>query len=190
MVFLMNLTFMIFWAPLQFLNVYRFYDETIAHWPHFVDLFFVCHILAVSRSFVNPIIYTCTNSKYREGFAHFLCCCCMPLSANARSGSAAAMVGAAPISTASAQALRRPNNQIFQHQRSAQKRYEQPHKQSNRDDHHNNQQQQHERDKLNPQMHKSAAAVVAEQINHEQSHQESSPPLSQSHHQQQITPLL
>jgi hypothetical protein len=76
MVFLMVLTFMIFWAPLQFLTVYRFYDDQIAYSKYFGDIFFVCHIIAVSRSFVNPFIYTGTNSKYREGFKYFICCMC------------------------------------------------------------------------------------------------------------------
>ena len=73
---MMVLTFMIFWAPLHFLNVYRFYDEKIAYSKYFGDIFFVCHILAVSRSFVNPIIYAWTNSRFRDGLKYFLCCDC------------------------------------------------------------------------------------------------------------------
>jgi hypothetical protein len=73
----MVLTFMIFWAPLHFLNVYRFYDKNIAANRHFGDLFFVCHILAVSRSFVNPFIYAWTNLKFRNGFKYFLLCYCL-----------------------------------------------------------------------------------------------------------------
>jgi hypothetical protein len=73
----MVLTFMIFWAPLQFLTVYRFYDDQIAYSKYFGDIFFVCHIIAVSRSFINPFIYTSTNSKYREGFKYFICCFCI-----------------------------------------------------------------------------------------------------------------
>ena len=72
----MVLTFMVFWTPLHFLNVYRFYDERIGYSRYFSDLFFVCHILAVSRSFVNPFIYAWTNSKFRKGFVYFSCCYC------------------------------------------------------------------------------------------------------------------
>ena len=76
MCFMMVLTFMMFWAPLHFLNVYRFYDETIAYSKYFGDLFFVCHIIAVSRSFVNPIIYAWTNIRFREGLKYFMRCYC------------------------------------------------------------------------------------------------------------------
>ncbi len=76
MCFMMVLTFMMFWAPLQFLNVYRFYDENISYSKHFGDLFFVCHIIAVSRSFVNPIIYAWTNIRFRHGLKYFICCYC------------------------------------------------------------------------------------------------------------------
>jgi hypothetical protein len=76
MCFMMVATFMMFWAPLHFLNVYRFYDETIAYSKHFGDLFFVCHIIAVSRSFVNPIIYAWTNIRFRHGLKYFVCCYC------------------------------------------------------------------------------------------------------------------
>lgn len=77
MCFMMVLTFMIFWAPLHFLNVYRFYDENIAYSKYFGDLFFVCHLLAVSRSFVNPFIYAWINTKFRHGLKYFLCCWCL-----------------------------------------------------------------------------------------------------------------
>jgi len=76
MCFMMVLTFMMFWAPLQFLNVYRFYDENISYSRHFGDLFFVCHIIAVSRSFVNPIIYAWTNIRFRHGLKYFVFCYC------------------------------------------------------------------------------------------------------------------
>lgn len=75
MCFMMVLTFMIFWAPLHFLNIYRFYDESIIFSKYFGDLFFVCHILAVSRSFVNPFIYAWINPKFRDGLKYFLCYC-------------------------------------------------------------------------------------------------------------------
>ena len=77
MCFMMVLTVMIFWAPLHFLNVYRFYDESIAYKKNFGDLFFVCHIIAVSRSFVNPIIYAWSNARFREGLKYFMCCYCL-----------------------------------------------------------------------------------------------------------------
>jgi hypothetical protein len=74
MCFLMVSTFLFLWAPMHFITVYRFYDQEITATKHYADLFFVCHILAVSRSFVNPFIYACTNSKFREGFVYFVCC--------------------------------------------------------------------------------------------------------------------
>lgn len=77
MCFIMVLTFMVFWAPLHFINVYRFYDKNIEAWANFPDLFFVCHILAVSRTFVNPFIYAWSNAKFRAGFQYFMCCYCL-----------------------------------------------------------------------------------------------------------------
>lgn len=77
MCFVMVLTFMIFWAPLHFLTIYRFYNENVTSLEHFGDVFFVCHMLAVSRSFVNPFIYVWTNGKYRTGFKYFICCYCL-----------------------------------------------------------------------------------------------------------------
>lgn len=76
MCFVMVLTFMIFWAPLQFLNVYRFYDEQIAYSKYFGDIFFVCHLFAVSRSFINPFIYAWIHKHYRDGFTYFMSCAC------------------------------------------------------------------------------------------------------------------
>jgi hypothetical protein len=77
MCFVMVLTFMIFWAPLHFLNVYRFYDDSLSYAKYFGDLFFVCHLLAVSRSFVNPFIYAWTSRKFRSSFKYFICCYCL-----------------------------------------------------------------------------------------------------------------
>ena len=76
MIFLMVSTFIFLWFPLQFLTVYRFYNEEIAYSKYFADLFFICHIIAVSRSFVNPFIYMITNSNYGNGFRYFMHCQC------------------------------------------------------------------------------------------------------------------
>lgn len=77
MCFIMVLTFMVFWAPLHFINVYRFYDKSIEGWSNFGYIFFVCHLLAVSRTFVNPFIYAWSNIKFRTGFKYFMCCYCL-----------------------------------------------------------------------------------------------------------------
>lgn len=77
MCFIMVLTFMVFWAPLHFINVYRFYDKSIETWANFADIFFVCHLLAVSRTFVNPFIYAWSNAKFRAGFQFLMCCFCL-----------------------------------------------------------------------------------------------------------------
>lgn len=74
MCFMMVVTFVFAWAPMQILNIYRFYDENITNASYFGDLFFVCHWLAVSRSFICPIIYAWTNLRFREGFKYLLCC--------------------------------------------------------------------------------------------------------------------
>ena len=76
MCFMMVLTFMIFWAPLHFLNLYRFLDDSISYAEHIGDIFFVCHLLAVSRSFVNPFIYAWINPKFRNGIKFFMLCYC------------------------------------------------------------------------------------------------------------------
>lgn len=74
MCFTMVLTFMISWLPMHLLNVYRFYDEQISFSAHFADLFFVCHLLAVSHCFLNPFIYAWTNSKFRQGVVDIMLC--------------------------------------------------------------------------------------------------------------------
>ncbi|RNA24070.1 prolactin-releasing peptide receptor [Brachionus plicatilis] len=76
MCFMMVLTFMIFWAPLHFLNLYRFLDDSINYAEHISDIFFVCHLIAVSRSFVNPFIYAWINPKFRHGLKYFMLCYC------------------------------------------------------------------------------------------------------------------
>ena len=57
---------------MQLLTLYRFYDESFVEKSHFAWLFFLCHWLAVSRSFVNPLIYGCNNLRFRRGFAYFI----------------------------------------------------------------------------------------------------------------------
>ena len=74
MSFFMVLTFIVSWAPMQVITLYRFYDENIVLKKYFGALFFVCHWLAVSRSFINPFIYACNNERFRKGFVYFLCC--------------------------------------------------------------------------------------------------------------------
>ncbi|CAF0720508.1 unnamed protein product [Brachionus calyciflorus] len=76
MCFMMVLTFMILWAPLHIFNVYRFYDQSIQYSKYIGDIFFVCHILAVSRSFINPFIYAWINPKFRHGLKYYLLCYC------------------------------------------------------------------------------------------------------------------
>ena len=78
MCFCMVITFMVSWLPMQAITIYRFYDnERLKNFSYFGDLFFVCHLIAVSRSFVNPFIYAWTNVRFREGFIYFLCVSCL-----------------------------------------------------------------------------------------------------------------
>jgi len=72
MSFFMVLTFIMYWAPMQMITLYRFYDDTFVSRSYFGWLFFLSHWLAVSRSFVNPFIYACNNQRFRKGFAYFL----------------------------------------------------------------------------------------------------------------------
>ncbi len=72
MSFFMVLTFIMSWAPMQMLTLYRFYDENFVDRLFFPWLFFSSHWLAVSRSFVNPFIYACNNQRFRKGFVYFL----------------------------------------------------------------------------------------------------------------------
>ena len=72
MSFFMVLTFIMSWAPMQMVTLYRFYDDTFVSRTYFAWLFFSAHWLAVSRSFINPFIYACNNQRFRKGFAYFL----------------------------------------------------------------------------------------------------------------------
>ena len=104
MCFILVLSFVICWLPMQFITVYRFVDDSITNNNYFGDIFFVCkyyknyflvkknkrkgifklinlyflknikigHSVAVSRSFLNPFIYSWTNAKFRQGFKYFL----------------------------------------------------------------------------------------------------------------------
>ena len=59
---------------MQVITLYRFYDDKIVFKKNFGTVFFVCHWLAVSRSFINPFIYAWNNDRFRKGFVYFLCC--------------------------------------------------------------------------------------------------------------------
>jgi hypothetical protein len=74
MSFMLVLTFVICWAPMQFLNLYRFISNNLSTWPYLAEIFFVCHLLAVSSSYIIPFIYSFTNIRFRKGFLYFLCC--------------------------------------------------------------------------------------------------------------------
>ena len=70
MSFLLVTTFMLSWAPLQFLNLCRFFSKSLNGSMYFAEIFFVCHLFAVSSSYLNPLIYTITNSKCKKGFEY------------------------------------------------------------------------------------------------------------------------
>ena len=73
MSFLMVFTFVVSWAPMQIITIYRFIDSQIVLYENFSIIFFICHWLAVSRSFVNPFIYAFNNYRFRKGFRYFIC---------------------------------------------------------------------------------------------------------------------
>jgi hypothetical protein len=77
MCFILVLSFVVSWAPMQFITVIRFFDDSLTMDPYFGDIFFICHSIAVSRSFMNPFIYAWTNAKFRLGFKYFLCYLCI-----------------------------------------------------------------------------------------------------------------
>nr|QVK45908.1 G protein-coupled receptor [Proales similis] len=70
----MVFTFLLFWTPMHFLNLYRFYDASIVLEKHFGLVFLFCHFLAVSRTWINPLIYARTNTAYKRGLIRALRC--------------------------------------------------------------------------------------------------------------------
>lgn len=73
MSFMLVLTFMITWTPLQILNIYRSYDSELNSSRHLAQLFFICHLLAVSSSYLNVFIYSWANVHFRNGVRYLMC---------------------------------------------------------------------------------------------------------------------
>lgn len=73
MSFMLVMTFMITWTPLQILNIYRSYDSELNSSRHLAQLFFVCHLLAVSSSYLNVFIYSWANVHFRNGVKYLMC---------------------------------------------------------------------------------------------------------------------
>lgn len=75
MSFILVLAFLVAWAPLQLLNTYRFFSDAMNNSDYFAEIFFICHLFAISSSYLNPLIYVLTNVRFRNGFKYFMTFC-------------------------------------------------------------------------------------------------------------------
>ncbi|OQV25558.1 putative Neuropeptide Y receptor type 1 [Hypsibius exemplaris] len=57
------------WLPLNLINVLNdFFSSAIVDWDYFVLVFFLSHILAVSSTCYNPVLYGWMNENFRKEF--------------------------------------------------------------------------------------------------------------------------
>ena len=70
MMLLVTVLFVICWFPQNILMNYLYPTYTaVSSYTYIYHVWWGCHTFAMSHSFVNPIIYVCRNSRFREGFA-------------------------------------------------------------------------------------------------------------------------
>ena len=64
-------TFLLNWLPIHIFHLYLMYavytddQNKMGEKEYYTVLFFVCHWLSMSNSFVNPIIYCCMNNNFK-----------------------------------------------------------------------------------------------------------------------------
>lgn len=68
MMFIISLLHALFWLPLNAFNLLRTLCDSYSSHPSVLHIFWGCHLLAMSHSMINPIIYGTSRSRYREGF--------------------------------------------------------------------------------------------------------------------------
>lgn len=66
--------FAICWLPQNLLLILASLYEHIAEYQHIRRVWWGCHLLAMSHSVFNPIIYAIRNKKFRLGFYFVLRC--------------------------------------------------------------------------------------------------------------------
>lgn len=80
MCFVVVIMFGVCWFPMQlYTNILRPYLNEIFHQDYVPHVYFAFHLMAVSNSCVNPIIYGVMSSNFRAGYSHYwhsLITCC------------------------------------------------------------------------------------------------------------------
>ncbi|GAU91478.1 hypothetical protein RvY_03718 [Ramazzottius varieornatus] len=63
------------WLPLNLVNILNdYFPQTITGWEYFVLVFFLSHVVAVSSTCYNPILYAWMNENFRKEFKAVLPC--------------------------------------------------------------------------------------------------------------------
>lgn len=63
------------WLPLNIINMIGdHFDEHIKNWTTFLFLFFICHIIGLSSTISDPILYGFYNENLRKECLDMLCC--------------------------------------------------------------------------------------------------------------------
>ncbi|OQV25555.1 putative Neuropeptide Y receptor type 2 [Hypsibius exemplaris] len=63
------------WLPLNLVNILNdYFPKTITDWDYFVLVFFLSHVVAVSSTCYNPILYAWMNENFRKEFKAVLPC--------------------------------------------------------------------------------------------------------------------
>ena len=63
------------WLPLNLVNILNdYFPQAITGWEYFVLVFFLSHVVAVSSTCYNPILYAWMNENFRKEFKAVLPC--------------------------------------------------------------------------------------------------------------------
>ena len=75
MCFIVVIMFGICWLPMQlYTNILHLYLDKIFDQDYIPHIYFAFHLMAMSNSCVNPIIYCVMSSKFRTGYLHYWHC--------------------------------------------------------------------------------------------------------------------
>lgn len=67
---IVTLLFAVSWIPINVLNIWGSLEPDIKNHKHILRFWWGCHLIAMSHSFVNPVIYVIRNKRFRDGFAY------------------------------------------------------------------------------------------------------------------------